>query len=663
MTTPTITNTAQDDATVGIQTGFVLGDIYYQLPPNPSPEQTFRLGVKYLQSRMPVVARNHIEEAVARGYETHEVQFHRLLALLSGRTLRQLGVEDLRSLSAICGRIVWPGRDDAWTSGLRAVLRLIDSLKTAETDLMTKELDELPPQQRNMILDHLGVLLEGAMEDQMWHRSVERATAGRFAGSRQDRVWIFFEPEPAHPRVRSVRPADIPILVKVSAGIGTAAFVLATANLGRLVLRQPGHPTAILAYVVAAVGIAVWVINGAEWHFRRTRMRTKDAELIPPHQGTRKAPSDGFTSKVDQYLGKYFGRYVPRDTSPSYWLEQTVGIRRHLRDELAEIYREQRTDADQIAWLIRHLVSDVRSRWERGTLTAYRAELRTPLRMRFGCVAGLVVAIAGGLWVAPVAVLAAPAAGTVSILLSVSGCVIGARAWFRINSERRRVEADQIEHDRQRAARQAAFDRWRQKLSRRPSDAEMASWLECDRRLLVNDAMGHYRLKPSHVVAHAFIQAPGTPNKHTRIKSGPWRYTKYRLLLFLLTDDGVRQVDIDLDFEHCVGQVTQRLNYRFDAVAAVRVDGVATQRQTFELTLVNGRPIQVPVTESTTEAIQPQENPEDISRVTLDASGLSGTLNVLEGIAAEGKEWIKHQRSRADVRLTELTATISDLLD
>ncbi|MGX7675611.1 hypothetical protein [Plantactinospora sp. DSM 117369] len=136
-----------------------------------------------------------------------------------------------------------------------------------------------------------------------------------------------------------------------------------------------------------------------------------------------------------------------------------------------------------------------------------------------------------------------------------------------------------------------------------------------------------------------------------------------RLLLFLLTDDGVRQVDIDPDFEKCPANRTQRLNYRFDAVAAVRVHGAAKQQQTFELTLVNGEPISVRVTESHTEDPRQDEDPEMLSQVTLDASGLPRTLNVLEGIAAEGKEWIRHQRRRADERLADLTATVRNLID
>jgi hypothetical protein len=48
------------------------------------------------------------------------------------------------------------------------------------------------------------------------------------------------------------------------------------------------------------------------------------------------------------------------------------------------------------------------------------------------------------------------------------------------------------------------------------------------------------------------------------------------------------------------------------------------------------------------EELQQGENPGVVSEVTLDAAGLHHTLHVLEGIAAEGKEWIKHERRRTE---------------
>ncbi|MER6754038.1 hypothetical protein AB0I85_17450 [Micromonospora echinofusca] len=660
MTTPAVTNVAQGDAHVGVQAQAIHGDVYYQLPPDASPKERFRTGVKYLDARMPGRARELIEEAVARGYETDEVRFHWLLALLSGRTLRQLGAEDLATLSAICARITRVHGRGEWTAGLRSVLRLLNSVNTADTDLVVKELDELRPRQRDKILDHLGVLLEGPLEDHLWQRSVERARAGRMARDRAARVSLFFQPVPAGPRGPEVRPASISLAEWLRLGAAGTLCVLAAGNVGWLLRR--GEPSALLAYLVVVAATVTLLVGGADWHFRRERLRAKDERFAPPRQ-RRTPPAGGFARKVDRLFDRYFGRYVPRGTERSEWLKGTAGIRRHLRDELVDAYREQRIDADRIAWLVRHLVSDVRQVWEKDTLTAYRAELRTPVATRALCLVALIAIVAGSLRVAPAAVAVAPFGGAVSLLVAVVTGVIGTRAWFRVTTERRRVRADEIEYAHQRAARQSAYERWQKTLSHKPSDAEMAFWLECDRKLLVDEAMRHYRLRPSQVIAHAFIEAPASSYKRARFPRGPWRYSRYRLLLFLLTGDGVRQVDIDLDFEGGGWRGTQRLNYRFDAVAAVRIHGAAARHQTFELTLVNGAPIDVRVTESMDAGIQPGEDLRTLSEVTLDASGLAHTLDMLEGIAAEGKQWIHHQHGRTKDRLDELAATLSGLID
>ncbi|MFI6243526.1 hypothetical protein ACIBEF_27020 [Micromonospora sp. NPDC050795] len=235
------------------------------------------------------------------------------------------------------------------------------------------------------------------------------------------------------------------------------------------------------------------------------------------------------------------------------------------------------------------------------------------------------------------------------------------RSSFRIVAERRRVTDDHAERNAKDTARWAAYHRWCHKLSDKPSDTEMAAWLEGDRKVLVDQAMKQYRLRPSHVIAHAFIEAPAPSCKKARYPQGPWRYSRYQLLLFLLTEDGVRQVNIDLNFEIVASHTLQRLNYRFDAVAAVRIDGIATQQQIFELMLFNGKPISIRVSEPDIDTLQHDENAVKIAELSLDAAGLSHTLHVLEGVAAEGKEWVKHRRRRADERLTNLTSAMRGL--
>ncbi|OJF14763.1 hypothetical protein [Couchioplanes caeruleus] len=660
----TTTNTVQGYANVGAQ-GDVHGDVnFYQVEADASPEVQFTVGVRYLDARMPGEARELIERAVARGYETDEVRFHRLLARLSGRTLRELSPEDIAALSAICGDMPPLGRGDEWTAGLRAVLRLMGSIGTTDTDIAVKQLDDLHPVQRGKVLDHLGSLIEGPMVDQLWQRSIAQARANQMAGDRMNRVWMFFEPNPAGARAREVRPNATRVRDWAGAIIGTAALLYAMGVVGRLLLQR-GDPAAMAALVLAAAGGAVAMVHAVPWHFARARLRMKDAVLAPPRQRVAEAPERGFARAVDRLVDHYFARYVPDGSDRDTWLAQTAGIKRHLRDELVEIYREQRIKARQIAWLVRHLVGDVRSRWEKDTLTAYRAHLRTPLRIKAACLAGIAVALVAVTgWVVPAAVVTAPWAGTAAALLAAVCVVVATRAWLRITTERRRVVADVVERAEELEAREVAYLRWKAKLSRRPTDPEMASWLECDRKLLVDRMLALYRLKPSQIIAHTFIEAPGTPRERARLIRGPWRYTNYRLLLFLLTQSGVRHASVDLDFRAAQSRPTARMSFRFDAVAAAHVQGLAArQRQTFELTLVSGEHIDVEVTEPPTADIKDGEDVSTLSRVAVDASGLTHTLNVLEGIAAEGKEWARHQRARTEGRLDDLAATIKGLID
>jgi hypothetical protein len=663
VTNPTATNVAQGDAHVDLQAGTVHGDVnFYQLPPDPTPEELFVAAVKYLDARVRDEALDLIEKAVAGGYVTAEVQFHRLIALLSGRTLRQLSTEELDRLAAICASLTRYDDRDEWAAGLKVVIRLLAPVSAADAELILKQVDALDQRQRDCVYGHLEALLEGAIQDEMWQRSVELAEVQRTAGGRPDRVWKFFHPTPAPPRVRPVRPAAVPFRDWFLASAGAALFTFAVVELTVLVAAR-GRPGSILGVLAGLAGLAAFCIGGSERHYRRARLRAKDAEMRPPQRRWPEAPTGGFASKVDRLFRVYFGRYVPRGTDRSDWLTQTAGIRRQLRDEIVEIYREQRIDAERVAWLVRHLVSDVRQQWERGTLTAYRDQLRVPATTTALCVGGLVVLTIGSLWAVPAAVLAAPLYGMALYLLAVIAAVPAVRASFRIIAERRRVAADEAERADKYRARVEAYRRWQDKLSDKPLDVEMAAWLEADRKVLVDQVMRHYRLRPSQVIAHAFIEAPAASCKRARYPRGPWRYSQYRLLLFLLTDDGVRQVDIDLNFETATSQITQRLNYRFEAVAAVRIRGVIGQRQTFGLTLINGEAISLTVSESDYQAVQHDEDPTKITKLSLDASGLGHTLHVLEGIAAEGKEWVKHQRDRADNRLAKLATTVRRLID
>lgn len=380
MTTEAATNVADGDAYVGVQAGTVHGGInYYTLPLNPTPEQQFEAGVKYLDARVRDEAVRLLERAAAGGLQTTEVQFYRLIALLSGRTLRQLGDAELDRLTAICGSLLPLDANEPWAAGVQAVLRLLTPVSPAEAEFVIKEIDALGDRQRESVYGHLEALLDGTIQDEMWQRSVALAISRRTSDDRVDRVWKFFQPVPAQPRTREVAPTAVTARNWLQFGIAAAFAGLSVASLVALAMAT-GRLGPIAGALVGVGGLAAYVVGGADRHYRSARMHAKEAQLRPPTQRRPEAPTGGFASRVDRMFNHYFALYVPRGTDRGYWLDQTAGIRRQLRDELVEIYREQRIGADRVAWLVRHLVGDVRSRWERDTLTAHRQELRLPVR-------------------------------------------------------------------------------------------------------------------------------------------------------------------------------------------------------------------------------------------------------------------------------------------
>jgi hypothetical protein len=332
-----------------------------------------------------------------------------------------------------------------------------------------------------------------------------------------------------------------------------------------------------------------------------------------------------------------------------------------LRDEVVTIYRESTVNAKRVAWLTRYLVADVARRWRAGKLWDYRKELRVPLLVKVMCVLAAIAAVTAGAFLVWSGAQARPFIVLLATLVAAPSVWFAARVWLRIAVEYKRHSADEAEKKGLLAGRQAAFDRWKRKLTDRPGDLEMARWLECDRKALMEQAMGLYRLKRQDVLAHAFIEAPATPSyDRARVEKGPWRYSKYKILLFLLTKDGVRQLTVHLDFQKANFRSRARTNYRYDAFTSVQVAETDNGENVFELTLTNGDPIKVKVTDPPTDVTENEDkDPQGASQVTLGTAGLGNALHVLEGVAAEGKEWITFERQREKVPLTEMSKAVN----
>jgi len=226
------------------------------------------------------------------------------------------------------------------------------------------------------------------------------------------------------------------------------------------------------------------------------------------------------------------------------------------------------------------------------------------------------------------------------------------RSWRRVKLELRRHAADSAEYRRRQGDADHEFRRWSKKLEARPKDADMAAWLERDRTLLLGEALKHFQLRRSRVRAHAFLEHRNPGARRSQIEDGPWRYTAYQLHVFVLAEDGVRQVRALLDFTKATLTMRERTSYSYDSIVAVRFLQ-ETRRQTFELRLAAGDPVTVRVRDADPGGTQPdqdasqtaetQETAETEEDASLDVASMTDLLHTLEKVAGQGRNWLHGQ--------------------
>lgn len=635
-------NTAEPGSTVGIQAEQVHNSTVYQLLPDASPRQKYEVGVRSLEHGVPSRARELINDAITRGHEDGEVRFHWVLAMLSKRSYRDLTFEEREQLGRTSS-VLDQYADDEWKRALEVICELLDSLIDSGSDPgpALAELRALQPRQRDQIVRHLDFVLTGGLKDNLWADTRQAAKHDRFGKDRLNRVWAYFHPDPIPPRVRkpaedSTTPGD-----RVQVVTWSGLFVIAVGYLGWTVLVH-ATPLPILAYLLALGSGYVGARNGLEWQYRAERLKVKDRDYFG-QRWVNQAPEGGFASRVDHSFTHYFTKYVPNGADREVWLAHTAGIRRTLRDEIVELYRESRIGVDRVNWLIRHMVSDVRKRWEAGALLEHREQYRIKPATKVRCSLSLTALVLATVGIIVAAIRTGPFPAAIATLVALASGRVATLRWLHIINEQRRFAEDLREYERLSEDRQTAYQHWKERLnSTRPSEGEMETWLNCDKTLLLDDALRHYRLAWRDIIAHAFLQTPAKNYKRARVRGGPWRYSKYDIRLFLITRGGVREISTELDFERAALNDQKRNNFRFDAVSSVHVTGTDNLGYTLELTLTNGPTRSIRVTDPEGCQSDSDESPATFSKINLDAAGFAHTLHILEGIAAEGKSWIDH---------------------
>lgn len=638
--TATTFNYAAPGATVGIQANEVRDSTIYQVFANDPPEKKYRVGLQYLEDGVPLKARELISAAIAEGHNSAEVRFHWVLAMLSKRSYRDLSRAERGALNQIDQDLMGYS-DGEYKTALEALRELLCHLNGTDGDpeIAEKKILALPAHLRSKVDRHLSEVLSGATKDKLWAQRKEQAQADQCDRGRMDRVWAYFHPEPIKPRVRPTLPPQVFLSDLLRAAGATLLFAVAFGCLGWLALKG-GSLTSIFMPPLAIAAGFFGLRDALDWSYRSARIKAEDHRLYT-YAASKPPRGDGFAAEVTRSFQRYFLKYRPSGVDSELWTDRTASIRAYLRDEICEIYRESRVPIGRVNWLIGYLAQEVRRRAWDGSLYDYRTKFRVDRFTKIRCLLSLAIMLATTVPVLAAATQVSPIMAWPAVIVAAVGSPFCVRRWRYILSEQRRERDDREEAAERFSDRMAAYRRWKQRLDgTRPSETEMETWLNCDKTMLADAALRHYRMSWRDVIAHAVFQGPAKGRKRHRDARGPWRYSQYDLRLFLITEDGVREVVSRLDFEHAAFNGHERNNFRFDAVSSVYVsEGVGGSR-TLKLTLTNGPTRDICVTEAESVEHGEEGGADDLLNINLSAAGFTHALRILEGIAAEGKGWI-----------------------
>ncbi|MBB5081798.1 hypothetical protein [Nonomuraea endophytica] len=624
------------------------------------------MGLNYLKGDMPRRAETLIRDAAMSGYRSSEAAYYWVLATLSDRSFDHLGPDEFTHLSAASAMAAeFP--HDAWRRALNVVIELIHCITEEEENGIPNlarfsaafaAYQALPKERRDEIHRHLEMILNGWIQDRVEELEAHHVQTMRLSSNRENRVWKFFEPTPTAPR--QIRP-PAPVL-----DTGKAVKLVSGALLGGcgavwLVVLMAGANllTTVLALALVGAWLAATIMAG-----------------LPRRLADKHAPPTwwpgGFPAAVSSSVDHWFQRAAPRDpVAARQWEWDSDPVRQKLKADLIHLYGGDHVRVGPIRWLVRWHAADTAQQFAEG-----RA-------LRTDSLPGAI--LAGNVALAIAGFIALVSAATTSFLgMLGAGLLLGlaaALAWkdaldhlANVFEHARTVAAAQ----RRFAAEQQEYERWSMALADRPTDAEMAAWLDYDKMMIKNLALKHYGLSNRDVIAHLSLTEGAPGCRRARVLYGPLRYSAYVVLLFLLTEGGVRQVTVDLDFFKGLTSHERRTTFRYEMIASARVTEVGVRfdhgrrhvmaredihpldlqklvhSRAFRLSLVNRQHIDVLV-DNYEEGVfdRARETITFLTALALDTSGVTGALRILEAVSAEGREWLAHERARRRRRLRD----------
>lgn len=582
------------DSRIDRQIAYVHNYNDYKMDPAASPAERFAKALKLLAGKMPREAERIIREVVRDGYQSNEVAYYWALSVLSGRFFDDLGQEHFATLNK-CSAMVDTNRRDGWMEALRVVTRFVGCLMYeirygrldgADLTQVFLAYDALDGKRREEIRRHLDLIITGALQDRMEARYAEEVKSLRMDGGREKHAWKFFEPDPCPPiLVRLPEPSMSP----TSRAAALAGVIMAGgAQLAAFCFTIAVRPLLALLLAVG-LGGGGWLIatRGRSWLVRKGRlaadasrygepvtdrrysMAPPDPEdYTDPYEGGESDDADARHRRERRHLQTHRSlaalwvelRFMDHDPDGANkrkkWEEETRGLRAALASQLRRHYVRPDQGLGEVDWLIKWHANRAKKRWEDGTLRKHRDELRAGGVMDGSLFATGILAAAAGFICGAVGLFETdPGAGTLLIMVTAAGValIFGSRA-DAYHVHRDLCLAESVMAEAQHAEEQQGFQEWQHELDGRPTDEDMARWLDYDKFFIKSLAMRDRNLVNRNLVMHAILTEDRWPCRSARVLYGPPRYSYYRVTVFLLTEGGVRQVTMDLDF--CTGGVS-----------------------------------------------------------------------------------------------------------
>ncbi len=672
-------NTASENSQVGGQAGFHFGSNYNSFAQTfinngESTEELLQRAVSYLARESARAAEAILHDLMWSRQPTTKTAYYYALSVLGGRSLYEIDselIEKIRKAWDFCS----PEHGDPWRQALDVVMGLLRCLPHKAVGDATSDGDEwdgqwgefeafdnVPTKQQDEIRRSLALIANGRARERMDAGARERVLAAKVEADRAARVWKFFEPEPLEPRLYPLPPLDI-TPPGWRSFFGGALLLLAGATV--LAVGPWWAVIPVLGVLAASARLltpfgvasaAQRLVEAAQEREAR-RLRTLPEPRSPGHW----VPTQ-LVRNVSTVVDAQFTKFRPHRAGN--WSEQTVEVRAYLKERLVAQYGNSQRSADAVAWLgywyARRAAKLPGPAWqpqgpdEVDPPEPDPLETASPRRWLWlaavATVATLGALIAGGQL--PAAVLLGLGEGWTVVLRQRLAVL------RRAMELRGRAEQRLLAEDRQ------GLKEWRALLADRPTDAEMARWLAMDKAHMRYDAIERAGLVGDDVVTHVVMTEGADGARQHHLEGQPVRYTAYRVRVFILTYSGVQEVTADLDFHTDDIIDEQRGHFRYDTVACAdaREKGVRGVRQvknaparrerlrtvSFTLRLVNGDEAVV-----LQETYRPPDSDvalddtdEDITRLILDNSGFESVLRILESVASEGGDWIRHDQER-----------------